>query len=65
MTDHFVHECRTCIHRREGLLASDDYECRRYPPTAISAAEIYSKTVWPKVKPTDWCGEWKRDPEAK
>lgn len=58
-------ECRTCIHRREGMLAVDPYECRRYPPTVIMTAEIYSKTVWPMVKPNDWCGEWKHDSHSK
>jgi hypothetical protein len=56
-----VKECRTCIHRREGMLAVDPYECRRYPPAVVTWDHTRNQTVWPKVKPNDWCGEWKED----
>lgn len=53
-------ECRTCHWRKEGMLAVDPYECRRYPPTVVFTGNVF-RSSWPIVKPTDWCGEWKKE----
>jgi hypothetical protein len=47
------------------MLVIDKFECRRYPPTVVTAAEIYSKTFWPLVSPNDWCGEWNHDEDSR
>lgn len=42
--------------------------CKRYAPkpegvgdpaTMPTGTEVEIYTEWPRVKPTDWCGEWK------
>lgn len=37
--------------------------CRRYAPRPdyTAAKALNGVPVWPRVKPTDWCGEWVRN----
>lgn len=34
----------------------NDQECRRSPPRFFMNDD-WSGTIWPNVKPSDWCGE--------
>ncbi len=60
-----VKTCKTCqVYEAKGG------ECRRYAPRANpnplhvqvgrqkEEIKLCCGTAWPKVKPTDWCGQW-------
>lgn len=47
--------CQTCAFYNSG-----DSECRRYAP---QPSDNDQKAQWPTVAATDWCGEYKEDPE--
>lgn len=58
------HKCKTCAFAvRDG----ENYECRRYPPTAnlfqIPAPKGQTgwqkMSVYPPIDPDHWCGEFK------
>lgn len=54
-----VRNCGTCKFYDQGA-------CRRFPPARVYTPSgdkpevILDVTVWPVVKPENWCGEWKR-----
>jgi hypothetical protein len=46
--------CENCRYHGGGL-------CRRNPPTteeSVRSPDQRFAAVWPKVSPSDWCGEW-------
>lgn len=49
--------CDTCEHYDNG-------KCRIDPPTPIMDSQDNLKTVWPKVYPDSWCGQWEPVPVA-
>jgi hypothetical protein len=51
--------CRHCMFFYEGK------ECHRFPPQHLGGAGNYTIQGWPKVTQHQWCGEWKRAPEAR
>jgi hypothetical protein len=52
--------CETCLYYLSGQIG----HCNRHPPVivlfAANAAAVPDdyRSVWPKVAPDDWCGEW-------
>jgi hypothetical protein len=49
--------CETCRYYKE--IANDKGVCRRVSPCPVDPRVNGNVTTWPKVKPNDWCGEWK------
>lgn len=53
--------CASCRFARGYILS---LTCHRSPPwiSALSDGTAFARThadgIWPKVKPSDWCGEW-------
>ena len=45
--------CRDCVYVSKGTF---DYECHRYPPKFVDG----SIDMFPLVRPTSWCGEFKK-----
>ena len=61
-----VRVCETCMFH-----SVMKRECRRHAPLPMPAAvELQGvfgaskEAVWPKVKPRDYCGDWKSKPET-
>lgn len=55
--------CEQCIFWDNSARADVDYEtgqCRRTPPGFDDRTGL---AVWPFTEDTDWCGEFKRDPD--
>lgn len=55
--------CANCVMSLE--IAGAGTICRRFPPVAAAllkpgTCEAVPLTVWPTVKPSDWCGEHRR-----
>ena len=61
--------CAGCVHRgaHEPILARVDGElvpvglildCRRHAPVAYQSRHNVALTAWPKVRDTDWCGDF-------
>jgi len=51
--------CANCAHWNP--ISSDEGECRRHPPQAISFKvddEVRFETRFPKTAGDDWCGEF-------
>lgn len=62
-----MNTCATCLYHNNG-------ECHRYPPTVVAytetdnksepGIEAYTRSEFPSVLPTKWCGEWKESYEG-
>lgn len=54
--------CKTCIFANHSYpLFSYEYECHRFPPTNAAGFNQVIQTVYPMVKGSDWCGEYKKE----
>jgi hypothetical protein len=50
--------CADCIYFTDGG------NCRRYPPVAVLSEQgVVSRTIYPVVTSSDWCGEFTFDLE--
>lgn len=56
--------CEKCKFSAPGQ-SKQHVECRRYPPALaqfpvdVRTGQFLERAVWPKVAPTEFCGEWK------
>lgn len=55
--------CRNCdwlgaedMHDADGAMPGPT--CRRHAPVATGGMMSASRTMWPVVQPTDWCGDF-------
>jgi hypothetical protein len=65
--------CSNCeFSRRIEKMATEAYDCRRYPPTIVAVVKpnplsgqpmMGIEAHFPGMKPHGWCGEWQ--PETK
>lgn len=46
--------CRNCAFKGKSVKA----ECRRFPPQAVYAFDGI-RYVFPEIRDTSWCGEWR------
>ena len=52
-----MRSCSTCEYS-QAVKDADYGECRRHAPPAISFRDAAALAIWPRVKPTDWCGDY-------
>lgn len=38
---------------------NNKFECHRYPPVSLVEVGV-TVTSWPRIRPNDWCGEYRR-----
>lgn len=50
--------CRNCNFRVEFPPNQELFECRRHAPIVTGGMMSSVETVWPNVKPLDWCGDF-------
>ena len=56
--------CKTCIFAYHNYpMYSYEYECHRFPPTNTIKPDFIVNIIYPMVKPSDWCGEYKNKKE--
>ena len=50
--------CATCEFSQP-IEGADYGECRRHaPPAMVYFADTSSLASWPRIRPTDWCGDF-------
>lgn len=60
-------KCENCVFMRErevGAFTAKDMvtECRRVPPSEL---DVSNYGVWPRVRDSDWCGQWSPNDEVR
>jgi hypothetical protein len=53
--------CKKCMFFKTKQGKGKMGECRRFPPKdhVKDGSGFFDKAVWPDVKPTQWCGEFR------
>lgn len=61
MKRNIYENCENCIYSYHNTIfhKEDEYECHRFPPTALIRPDWTVKTAYPMVSIFDWCGEYK------
>ena len=69
MSDEFSksERCETCTFSSfpsfysygDAEISSTHVKCRRHAPVATGGMMSPAWTIWARVKPTDWCGDWR------